>query len=189
MTGVQTCALPILCTLSMGGAEKSLISMLNTIDTHFLKKNDISIDLLVADTSGVFYKQIPLYVNKIQCPYLFRVLASRKESAIKRSKLTIDVYVLKALWKFFSVALKEQLFEMEKYWKANKKFIPKLKGKYDVCLAYMNGMTTYYAIDKVKAKKKFVGFIMSIVNLHVQMILIDTILIRLTVLLQFPQYV
>lgn len=146
----------VMCTLFMGGAEKSLISMLNTIDIEFLKKNNISIDLLVADTSGVFYKQIPEYINIIKCPYLFSVLASQKKSAIRRSKIKIDVYVLKSLWKFSSVLLKEQLFDMEKYWKANRKLIPKLNREYDVCLAYMNGMTTYYAMDKVNAKKKFI---------------------------------
>ena len=146
----------VMNTLGMGGAEKSLISMLNTIDTNFLKKNDISIDLLIADASGVFYKQIPSYINIIKCPYLYRVLASSKENALKYSRVKVDIYALKGIWKVSSSLLREKLFEMEKYWKANKKFIPHFKGEYDICFAYMNGMTTYYVIDKINAKKKFV---------------------------------
>ena len=49
----------IMSTLGMGGAEKSLISMLNTIDPAFLNENGISIDILIADTTGVLYTQIP----------------------------------------------------------------------------------------------------------------------------------
>lgn len=146
----------VMNTLGMGGAEKSLISMLNTIDTNFLKKNDISIDFLIADASGVLYKQIPSYINIIKCPYLYRVLASPKENALKHSRIKADVYALKGIWKVSSSLLREKLFEMEKYWKANRKFIPNFKGEYDICFAYMNGMTTYYVIDKVNAKKKFV---------------------------------
>lgn len=146
----------VMNTLNMGGAEKSLISMLNTIDREFLKKNNISIDLLIADVSGVFFRQVPSYINIVKCPYLYRIIASPKDNALKHSRIKLDVYTLKGIWKIFSRLSKKKLFEMEKYWNANKKFIPKLKEKYDICFAYMNGMATYYAIDKVNAKKKFV---------------------------------
>ena len=58
----------IMSTLGMGGAEKSLISMLNTIDPAFLNENGISIDILIADTTGVLYRQIPSYIRIIHCP-------------------------------------------------------------------------------------------------------------------------
>ena len=143
-------------TLGMGGAEKSLISMLNTIDPAFLNENGISIDILIADTTGVLYRQIPSYIRIIHCPWLFKILASPKENALKNSRSKVGTLVLKAFWKFSSLMIHEPLYEIEKYWKANKTFIPRLKGEYDVCLAYMNGLTTYYAIDKVTANKKYV---------------------------------
>lgn len=146
----------IMSTLGMGGAEKSLISMLNTIDPAFLNENGISIDILIADTTGVLYRQIPSYIRIIHCPWLFKILASPKENALKNSRSKVGTLVLKAFWKFSSLMIHEPLYEIEKYWKANKTFIPRLKGEYDVCLAYMNGLTTYYAIDKVTANKKYV---------------------------------
>ena len=146
----------VMTTLGMGGAEKSLISMLNSVSPIFLTKNDIKVDLLVTESDSPLLKDIPKYVNIISAPRLFSLFSSSKKKALEKSRVKIDVYVLKLLWSIMGKAFYKNLSSNEAYWAANRCFIPRLKKRYDLCLAYMNGTATYYAIDKVQADKKVV---------------------------------
>ncbi|MDF2609788.1 MAG: glycosyl transferase group 1 family protein [Lachnospiraceae bacterium] len=146
----------VMTTLGMGGAEKSLISMLNSVSPIFLTKNDIKVDLLVTESDSPLLKDIPKYVNIISAPRLFSLFSSSKKKALEKSRVKIDVYVLKLLWSIMGKFFYKNLSSNEAYWAANRCFIPKLKKRYDLCLAYMNGTATYYAIDKVQAGKKVV---------------------------------
>ncbi|MFT4146054.1 MAG: glycosyltransferase [Mobilitalea sp.] len=146
----------VMTTLGMGGAEKSLISMLNSVSPIFLIKNDIKVDLLVTESDSPLLKDIPKYVNIISTPRLFSLFSSSKKKALEKSRVKIDVYVLKFLWSIMGKSFYKNLSPNEAYWAANRCFIPRLKKRYDLCLAYMNGTATYYAIDKVQANKKVV---------------------------------
>jgi glycosyltransferase involved in cell wall biosynthesis len=146
----------VMATLYMGGAEKSLISLLNTMDPQYLAEQRINIYLLTADSKSGLMKLIPEFVNVIECPTSFRTFALSKSRALSYSKIKLDVYIRKVMWSLSSKSTRSNLTKNELYWLSNKKFISNLPGEYDVCLAYMNGTSTYYAIDRVNAKKKFV---------------------------------
>ena len=56
----------VIDSLSIGGAEKSLISLLNLIDS-----SNYEIDLLQFKQGGDFEKYVPEFVNILPEPYIF----------------------------------------------------------------------------------------------------------------------
>lgn len=143
-------------SMNMGGAEKSLLSFLNEISKEFIVTNEIQIDLLVANEKGVLMNQVPHYVTKIKTPYILKLFSMSQKEAIKESVFGLDGFLLKLMWMVRKKISYIEGNDNERYWASNKCMIPKLEKEYDVCLAYMNGLITYYGIEKVRAKKKYV---------------------------------
>lgn len=49
----------IIRSLAHGGAEKSLVSFLNTVDKEILHDNEITVDLLLTQRNQFFEYQLP----------------------------------------------------------------------------------------------------------------------------------
>ena len=119
-------------SLTCGGAEKSLISLLPLLDYEI-----IDVDLMMAHRGGLFEKYLPAQVNVVdfpqqgglwygiclKCFQLMRWLFSTRHGAELR-------------WQMMSSAYKG----VEKI--------------YDVGIAYQQGFPTYYLTEKIKTKKK-----------------------------------
>lgn len=148
-------------SMKMGGAEKSLLSFLNEVSKEFIETNKMRIDLLVANENGVLMNQVPYYVEKIKTPYTLKLFSMSQKEAIKGSMMGLDGFLLKLIWMVRKKLSHIEGNDNERYWAANKSMIPELENEYDVCLAYMNGLMTYYGIEKVRAQKNMCGFIMS----------------------------
>lgn len=116
-------------SLHLGGAEKSLVTLLNK-----LKDKDFQIDLLIFKSGGELESDIPHYVHiirkNIKIGFLDRII-------LKLSKL-IHTKVHHA-----------QLFR--KYFLKNTE---NFKHSYDVAIAYNQGLATYYVSERIKANKK-----------------------------------
>lgn len=138
--------------MGCGGAEKSLISCLN-----LLPRDRWKIDLLVASPHGMYMKQIPEYVGLIDDLYEFENLLTPMNERRKKIASISDLFN-QIRWKIAYPAEKKnrQLSFTELRWDLWGKYIPSLEKEYDVALAYMNGIVTYYTMDKVKARKKAV---------------------------------
>ena len=54
----------VIMHLEMGGAEKSLVNLLNE-----LSPDDMDVDLLLIKRQGVLGKQVPDWVNVVDAPY------------------------------------------------------------------------------------------------------------------------
>lgn len=131
-------------SLYNGGAEKSLINILNE-----LPKEQYDIDLLLFRPEGLFLKQVPSGVHILKTP---RILTSfygplRKSGVYGLIKI-IATIIARGLtrngaeaagmrWKYFY-----------------SKLLPKLSGQYDVAIAYMSGEAMYYVEEKVDARRK-----------------------------------
>lgn len=119
-------------SLGCGGAEKSLVSLL-----PFLVEREYDISLMIRSRGGLFEQYVPKRVKILNFPY-------------------------KASWlreKIFSLALRlpwnKKRHLAEVYWEFVGQYLPELKEKYDVAIAYQQGFPTFYTADKVKANKKF----------------------------------
>lgn len=125
-------------SLHCGGAEKSLVNLLSSID---LTENKV--DLLLFTRGGEFEKFLPEQIKII-------------DFGIKKSRSGFYYFFARIIfW------LKKRLKKNRKYnshhtfWLSFHKLIPILKKEYDVAIAYSQGFASYFVAEKTIATKKF----------------------------------
>lgn len=122
----------IIDSLTCGGAEKSLISLL-----PFLSEKGYDITLMLRARGGLFEQYVPKAVKIVDFPFnpgLFRRLIYSLMLRMPRNK---------------------GKHTAELYWKYVGRYFPRLKEKYDVAIAYQQGFPTFYVAEKVDARKKY----------------------------------
>ncbi|CCX68428.1 putative uncharacterized protein [Prevotella sp. CAG:255] len=148
----KTRLLFVIHRLDAGGAEKSLISLLNSLPLDLF-----DIDLMAINPNGIFRNQIPEKVH---------LITASRELICKSEKITS-----KRFWQYTNIKtllikvacilgdrlrsnnskkLKSRGQFDNDIWKSH---IPDCKNEYDVAISYMDGVN-YYVIDHVKAKRK-----------------------------------
>lgn len=144
-------------SLNVGGAEKSLVNLLNLID--YKKYN---VDLLLFQKSGIFMKQIPKEVNIIENKEI-EILYNGIAKSIKKYGFNLSNLILSARRYLYTLI---QRIKWKKFntirihrWEENySKYISKLEKEYDIGIAFAGGETGYYLVDKVKSKRKIYYF-------------------------------
>jgi len=127
----------VIDSLTCGGAEKSLVSLL-----QLLNYRRLDLDLMMVRRGGVFETQIPPVVNILPLP-------------------TVSPRLFRCSLGFFSINVRLlrmigiQRHGAEVYWKRMLRAYPALEKEYDVAVAYQQGFPTYYVAEKVRAKKKW----------------------------------
>ncbi len=145
----------VMNNLQCGGAEKSLVSLLNHIDhTRF------QVDLLLFKREGIFMKQLPPEVTLIgDMPnyQLFDMpIGLAIKTSLKRGQLRVAAARIGAGFVFRSVgtaAKKEQ-----RVWKYLSAALPHVTERYDAAIGFLEKTPVYYCLDKVNAGIK-IGFI------------------------------
>lgn len=138
----------VIPSMRIGGAEKSLVNLLNLID---LNKYDVN--LLMFKPEGDFLQQIPSGIHILKTdPSLF--YAYKCDKNVFSCKTGIRSEILR----IFSTGVCKILYgncARQKRWtKFYKTLLPKLDSEYDVAIGYLEGDASYYVIDKVNAKRK-----------------------------------
>ncbi len=150
----------VIPTLRMGGAEKSLVSLLKALDP-----TRVNVDLFLFEADGVLQSEVPDWVNIMEADPVTRgvmlELRYYLKDMLKRGhiKAAIDRLSLTVRSKF-----KKSYFG----WEIVEKHIPKLTKPYDVAIGFLEGVPDYFVLDKVDAVKK-IGWIHSDLskrNLH-----------------------
>lgn len=118
-------------SLTCGGAEKSLISLL-----PFLVERGYDITLMLRARGGLFEQYVPKEVNIVDFPY--------KPSRFQRLRYSL---ALRMPWN-------KSRHSAEIYWQCIGRHYPKLNKKYDIAIAYQQGFPTFYIAEKVNASKK-----------------------------------
>lgn len=136
----------VMQSLYSGGAEKSLVNLLNE-----LPSDAFQIDLLLFKEKGMFLTQVPSSVNILNAPSELKKLFGSVGQAQ-------EMIFYKAVGTAISRMKKKEGSERAAWRWENvyKQVIPKLTGRYDVAIAYISGEVMYYVADKVDAKKKIV---------------------------------
>lgn len=138
----------VMPSLGSGGAEKSLVNLLSLLD---YKKYEV--DLLLLKPEGLFLGQIPQEVNVLQIGESLQYAYKINMGVFK----TFSNMKLGALRVFSTVVCKLNYKEnarQQRWVKYYKKYLPALKGKYDIAIGFLEGDASYYVIDKVNAQKK-----------------------------------
>lgn len=128
----------VIDSLNSGGAEKSLINLLNVLD--FSK---VTIDLLLFKKEGLYLPLIPKEVNVID-------VTKEKRSFLLKG-LSFLLHRIRRLLVFFSI----KLHPAQLNWSMSKNTIKEVKKKYDYAIAYSQGAPTYFVMTKTKAEKKY----------------------------------
>ena len=136
----------VIDTLRMGGAEKSLVSLLNAID-----KEKYDIDVLVFEEGGILQKELPENIRLIHADSKTRAmtLEFRKYSRDLLKKGALGAYIAR-----IRMTLNAKKGKKSFNWNLIKKHIPVFEGSYDAAISYLEGFPAFYVIDKVKAEKK-----------------------------------
>ena len=138
--------------LDAGGAEKSLISLLNSLPLE-----SFEIDLLAVDPKGIFRNQVPAAINIVKAPC--ELVGQNAPINQKRfwKNVTLKILCIKIYCiicnHFRGKKSKKGMCHSQYYNKIWKHYVPENPKEYDVAVSYIDGMN-YYVIDHVKAKKK-----------------------------------
>lgn len=142
-------------SLGIGGAEKSLVTLLSQLD---YSKYDV--DLFLFNKKGEFIDLVPAEVNILDTPINFNnFILNPKESlrALTKSK-NIKLLIYKII-EAVNLAFHRFILKKEYIgWKFIKKSIQSLEDEYDVAIGFLEKKSIYFTVDKVKAKKK-IGWI------------------------------
>lgn len=141
----------IINNMNVGGSEKALVSLL-----HDLDYSKFEVDLQLFKKEGLFMRDIPQEVNILKVPRNYKYFDCSYKKVLKtlNPNLILNRYrFTKVREKAKSPAEAEQLA-----WKFLAKTIEPLDKEYDVAIGYLENSPNYFAVDKVRAKKK-IGFI------------------------------
>lgn len=140
----------VINSLTIGGSEKSLVSLLNLIDY-----SEYEVDLLMLKKGDTFDKYIPKEVNILDVPEYYKFLYNDYEEISLRNKLKYTLCRYKcSIGLRVNKKLKIPINNQQILYKNQKSYLEKLKKQYDVAIAYAQGFPTYYIVDKVSSKKK-----------------------------------
>lgn len=131
-----------------GGAEKSLISLLN-----LLPKDEYNIDVLVFSNNGIFSCDVPDNVVVRIVPYPYKFLSISLKNIKVYFKYPIKYFFIKLIGILYS-KFNKKLSLQQSLWKIWGKYIPEYDKKYDIAVSYLEGITNYFIMDKVAAQKK-----------------------------------
>lgn len=144
----------VLPKLSLGGAEKSLIMLLNSISSRFPQTN---VDLLLFRPEGAFLSDLPQNVHLLEPPEEIQLLFPSKND---RTKISLGKRIKFTFLRYFSTLVCKFLFhnkkkQPQKRWIAfYRHYIPDLPNHYDFACSFLDGEASYYVIDKVCSQKK-----------------------------------
>jgi glycosyltransferase involved in cell wall biosynthesis len=138
----------VIDSLIIGGAEKSLLSLLNKIDPSMYE-----IDLLLFKRGEELEKYLPEYVNILPILKYFQFTHNGGFPVDKI--VTFPFFRIKTTVSLKLNNFKKRPIHSEQVvFKSIKNIMEPAQIKYDVAIAYSQGMPTYYVAKKVHALKK-----------------------------------
>lgn len=141
--------------LKVGGAEKALVSLLQTIDY-----DRFDVDLFLFEHDGLFLKSVPRQVNILPAPDNYRYFEMPLGASVKALLLKGKIGLALARIGFgYVYRTKEIGTQQEQFsWKYLRAAMPKLSKRYDAAIGYLEKRPNYFCIDQVDARVK-IGFI------------------------------
>ncbi len=141
--------------LKVGGAEKALVSLLQTIDY-----SAYDVDLFLFEHQGLFLKSVPAEVKLLPPPENYRYfempLAKAVAELIKNGNLRLAF--ARILFGYIYKTVKIQSQCEQRSWRFLSQAFPRLDDKYQAAIGYLEKRPNYFCIDKVEAAVK-IGFI------------------------------
>ncbi|EMI9090642.1 glycosyl transferase [Bacillus cereus] len=155
--------------MAIGGVERSLIGLLNTID---YSKYDV--DLMLFKHEGEFLFLLPKFPNLLKEVKQYTTFRKSIKQILQEGQITIGVArtlgkILGEVHGRYVKSAEAGYFVIQYGWRITLPFIPKLEEEYDVAISFL--WPHYFVGDKVRAKRK-IGWIhtdYSNINLNANM--------------------
>jgi len=145
----------VIPSLTAGGAEKSLVNLLNTIDYSMY-----NVDLVVLHKKGIFLSMIPDEVTVLDINYNFSTFSKELVSSclefFKQRK--IGLIYNRILFFAKNNFQKNKAVAEQNSWRNIRNSIDKLPKKYDAAIGFLEKSSIYFAVDKIDANVK-IGWI------------------------------
>lgn len=145
----------VMSNLRCGGAEKSLISLLQTIDYSLY-----NVDLQLFSLEGLFLKQVHPNVTILpeieEYKYFDMSFSKAIKTGLKKGRL--DIVFNRICAGYIFKKEKNASRREQRVWKYISNCVKKSPKKYDAVFGFLEKSPVYYAIEKVDANKK-IGFI------------------------------
>lgn len=139
----------VMAAMYRGGAERSLINLLEMMD-----KERYEIDLLVFDTSGKLMTQIPKGVRVLQPDHRLKCISTSSKKELVEH-FSAKAVAFRLVYNFVRNKERTPYIQNQEKWKfVCQPVLKPLQRDYDVAVAYMHSLPSYYVIDKVHAKRK-----------------------------------
>lgn len=141
----------VIPTLRMGGAEKSLVSLLKALDPQ-----RVAVDLYLFEGGGVLQAEVPEWVNILEADAVTRGMTLELRNYLPEVLRSGHICAACArIW----MTLRSRISKKPGFsWNLVEKYISALEKHYDVAVGYLEGFTDFFVLDKVKAEKK-IGWI------------------------------
>lgn len=142
-------------SLEIGGAEKSLVNILNLLDY-----SECQVDLLLFQKRGAFLAQVPSSVHIVDANREIVILFQSFLTTLRRKSNRKFSFVLLSFRRYLYTLLstiKYRQFDrirINRWIQYYNSLIPEPRQKYDIAIAYSGGETLYYMVDKVRANRK-----------------------------------
>ena len=139
----------VMPSLGRGGAEKSLVNLLNLIDYE-----KYAVDLLLFKREGLFLSQIPKEVRLLQ-PTDSLQYAYKIDRGMFSSVSGIKAGILRGTSTFICKCLYKENARQQRWIKFYKRYLSNLEEEYDIAIGFLEGDASYYVMDKVILLRKF----------------------------------
>lgn len=145
----------VISGMEIGGAQKSLISFLKSLEEAGLS-TQYEVDVIVGRPKGLFMNQFPSFVNVLPTPPELVWLGTPHGDELLAKYSSLRGRIGKLTWMLTNKqrVFHNKLNEEQRIWVNWRHLVPALQKHYDVAISYMNGFPGYYVMDKVNAKRK-----------------------------------
>lgn len=125
----------VIDSLQSGGAEKSLVTLLNLID-----QDRYAVDLAMVHPHGLYLPLVPKEVN---------ILVLNRKYNIFNKILYSSLLRINSIFNF--------LHSSQINWSVFSSDYEEIKNKYDIAIAYTQGFPTYFCDRYINAEKNMLG--------------------------------
>ena len=145
----------VIPSLDAGGAEKSLVNLLNTIDYSLY-----DVDLVLFHNRGTFLSLLPKEVAVVTLNSNYFIFTKGLPSSILGflKKARLDLAWNRLLFFLKNKFIKDKAIAEQSSWQNCKPAINVLSKEYDAAIGFLEKSSIYFVLDKVKANKK-IGWI------------------------------
>lgn len=141
----------VIDTLRMGGAEKSLVSLLKALDPQ-----RVNVDLFLFETGGVLQAEVPSWVNILEADPVTRGMTLELRNYL--GDVIRSGHIGAAFSRLWMTVRARFNVRPQFSWSIVEKHIPALEKNYDAAIGYLEGFPDFFVLDKVKADEK-IGWI------------------------------